>query len=198
VVAVIDRGIKAAGGEARLKKLRAATWKGKGTFQDGAIRGSFTLEATVQGLDQFRMDFAIEYNRVARNWLLLFNKARAWGQINQMVLAFPKEINHLIRADNYALRLAHLLYPLKDKACKLTSLGELQVDGIPAVGVKVRVEDILRTGCSLKWPFLKAPRGGLFWAPAGSRSRLTETPFPSGNHAVGRLDTGQTPKGAGL
>src|SRR5258707_12017180 len=60
--AVIDKAIKAAGGEEKLGNVGAATWKAKGkiTFNDNT--NDFNSQVTVQGLDHFRSEFEGEFN----------------------------------------------------------------------------------------------------------------------------------------
>jgi hypothetical protein len=135
---IIAKAIKAAGGEANLKKLGAASWKAKATAQEGGKKAKVTIEASVQGLDQFRMDLTMEVGGNTRSALLVFNKDKAWAKNSDrnQVEAAPKEILPVVQGVTYALRVAQLLYPLQDKACKLSSLGELMIGDKPAVGVK--------------------------------------------------------------
>jgi hypothetical protein len=55
--AILDKAMKALGGEDRLGKIKAATWKskGKGTL-DGQEEWELTAQTTVQGLDHFRSE----------------------------------------------------------------------------------------------------------------------------------------------
>src|SRR4051812_5104351 len=61
-LAVIDKAVKAAGGEERLAKVKAATWKGKGKYF--GVGGGVDLagEWAIQGADRFRADLQMEYN----------------------------------------------------------------------------------------------------------------------------------------
>jgi hypothetical protein len=138
VTAVIDRAIKAGGGEAKLKKIQAATWKAKGAVKEGGKQATITIEASVQGFDQFRMDLTMEENGNTHNALFVMNKDKAWAKESNRVKPAPKEVMTIIKAETYALRLAQLLYPLKDKACKLSSLGELKIGDNQTVGIKAK------------------------------------------------------------
>ena len=42
------------------------------------------------------------------------------------------------------------------------------------------MEDNWRTGCSSKWPNLRAPRGGLIWAPADNGDLHVQLGDPTG------------------
>src|SRR5262245_55565553 len=59
--AVLDKAVKALGGEEKLSKLKAVTWKARGTVSIGGTDNDFTLQATVQGLDHSRHEFEGEF-----------------------------------------------------------------------------------------------------------------------------------------
>jgi hypothetical protein len=136
VTAVINRAIKAVGGRAKLAKLQAATFKVKGKLKEGGKEIPFTLDASAQGLDQWRLELSAEENGRTFSFVLVFNKNKGWGKDANQVEALPKGVVPFLRGDTYALRLAQLLVPLKDKECKLSSLGELKIGNQPAVGIK--------------------------------------------------------------
>ena len=52
--AILDKAIKALGGEAKLSKIKAASWKAKGTVAIMGNDNEYTAQATMQGLDHFR------------------------------------------------------------------------------------------------------------------------------------------------
>ena len=52
--AVIDKAIKALGGEEKLKKADISTWKTKATLTLGGNENDITIHSTIQGLDHYR------------------------------------------------------------------------------------------------------------------------------------------------
>src|SRR4051812_23431010 len=60
VKAILDKAIKALGGEAKLNKIKAATSKGKGKINIGGTENEFSTQTTVQGLDHVRSEFQSE------------------------------------------------------------------------------------------------------------------------------------------
>jgi hypothetical protein len=123
--AIIDRAIKATGGEEVLAKIKAETWKEKGTFYgmgDGIpFEGSYSLQFP----NQFKM--AIENFAT-----FVVNGDKGWmndAEMNADQIADFK-------AQCYISWLATLV-PLKDPAFTLTALDEIKVADQPAVGVKV-------------------------------------------------------------
>src|SRR6266849_10600758 len=59
--AILDKAIKALGGEAKLSKIKAASWKAKGTITIMGNDNEYTAQATIQGLDHFRQEFEGEF-----------------------------------------------------------------------------------------------------------------------------------------
>jgi hypothetical protein len=55
---ILDKGIKALGGEEKLAKAEAITWKTKGTIKFNDNENEFTGFVTIKGLDHFRRESA--------------------------------------------------------------------------------------------------------------------------------------------
>src|SRR5262245_55514517 len=55
--AILDKAIKALGGEEKLSNAKALTWKGKGTISLMGNDNPFTSEVTAQGLDHYKQTF---------------------------------------------------------------------------------------------------------------------------------------------
>ena len=53
---ILDKGIKALGGEEKLAKAEAITWKTKGTIKFNDNENEFTGFVTIKGLDHFRRE----------------------------------------------------------------------------------------------------------------------------------------------
>src|SRR5205823_4959970 len=123
--AIIDRAIQATGGEAALTKNAAATWNETGTFYgmgDGLpYKGAYASQPPAK----FKM--AIE-----NVFTMIVNGDKGW--VNGMDMT-AEQLSEM-KENNYAGWVATLV-PLKDKAFKLTAIGESKVGDQPAVGVKV-------------------------------------------------------------
>src|SRR5215469_1062247 len=55
--AVVDKAIKAIGGEAKLGAAKGFTWKTKGKILFGDNENSYTAQTTISGLDRGRSEF---------------------------------------------------------------------------------------------------------------------------------------------
>jgi len=127
--AIVDKAIKASGGEENLKKHQTATWDQKGTYYGMGDGVAYTGMIAVQRPDKFRME-------VENVFTIVLNGEKGWRQFGGETQEMSKEEIERSQADNRAGWIASLA-PLKDKAFTLTSIGEAKVDKKPALGVKV-------------------------------------------------------------
>jgi hypothetical protein len=136
-VGLVNKAIKAVGSEAKLKKLKSATMTMKGNVSENGKELTVTMEISVQDLDKYRVDAMASGMGMMESGLLIFNGDKGWLKVQNKIEKAPEEMLSVVKADFHALRLAQMLVPLKDKAYKLSSLGEVKVSGKPAVGLKV-------------------------------------------------------------
>src|SRR6188508_2489878 len=59
---VLDKALKALGGEERLAKAGAITWKAKGKIRFGDNENDYTIQVTAQGVERIRSEFEGEFN----------------------------------------------------------------------------------------------------------------------------------------
>jgi hypothetical protein len=135
---IIDKAIKAHGGAEALDKFKAVTFKVKGTSYAVGDGVPYTGDFSIQGAEQMRMDLVITFMGQELKFVQVVNRNKGW-RINpgsDKTEALGKGQLEEQREQMYAGSLAHLS-PLRDKAFKLSALGEAQVAGRPAVGVRV-------------------------------------------------------------
>ncbi len=137
---LIDKGIKAAGGQEKLNKFKAGTCKIKGKVLEGQ-EGMFSIEAFLQGSDQVKVEGEVNVQGTSMKVTFVINGNQGWAKFNDNVEDAPEEaisgINDIIRAFRYV----YTLIPLKNKDLMLSPSGEIKVDGKAAVGVKVAGKD---------------------------------------------------------
>jgi hypothetical protein len=126
---IIDKAIKAAGGEEKLAKFKCYTWSAKGTYYGQGNESAYTATYAVQWPDKLRVD-------VKDVFILVLNGDKAWMKMGEEAaemdaeqLAEQKEVQH-------AYYLTSLL-PIKSGGYTLAPLGEVKIAERPAVGVKV-------------------------------------------------------------
>lgn len=134
--AVLDRAIKAVGGEAKVALLRSVTWKSKGTFEADGQQNPYSDDVAVQGFDRYRGSVQVELNGQTITGLLVTSGDQGWIHINGQTQDATKQVIAVRKDLFFALRLAQMLLPLKDKEYRLSHLGELPINGRPTVGIR--------------------------------------------------------------
>jgi hypothetical protein len=136
--AIVDKGIKALGGEEKLNKVSAYTVKAKGTMHFGDNENDVTTEVTYQGTDHVHREISTDQFQ----GVVVLNGDKGWRRFGD---------NGTMELDDAAIerekRNAYLqvipvkLVLVKGKDYKLDTAGEEKVDDKPAVGVKITTPD---------------------------------------------------------
>ena len=134
--AVLDKGIKALGGEDKLGKLKAYSMKSKGKVFIQGSPNEFTMEVTTQGLDHTHSRFEGEFNGQKIEVTSVIAGDKGWSTFGDAGELDADRVAHEKR-NLYLQVLPVTLSRLKDSAYKLEAAKEEQVDGKPAVGVKI-------------------------------------------------------------
>ncbi len=141
-LAVVEKAVKAAGGEAKLKEIKAATWKEKGKFHRGGVTADLEATYNLQMPGRYRAETVIDAGGQKFELTRVVDGDKAYNKTNDQVREIEKEMLGTFKADLY--RTAMMLNPmmLKDKDVKLTPLGESKVGDRAAVGVKAAPKDV--------------------------------------------------------
>jgi hypothetical protein len=146
--AILDKAIKALGGEEKLRALKAVTWKAKGTWTLGKSQGNFASQAgnfasqaTVQGLDHFRQEFDLEFANNKLNLVTVLNGDKGWRKFLGMATELGKDDIADEKRAVYIQMIPVTLLPLKGKEFKLKAAGEEKVNDKPAAGLLVTGPD---------------------------------------------------------
>jgi hypothetical protein len=133
---ILDKAIKATGGEEKLAKPKAVTWKGKGTFYGLGQPLEFTGEWFIQPPDKMKSQSEFEFGGVKALRTTIFHGDKGWIRMGETLEDMNEDQVVEAKADMYAGRVATLV-PLKSKDFTLAPLGEEKVNGQDAVGIKV-------------------------------------------------------------
>jgi len=139
--AILDKAIQALGGEEKLSKLRAFTWKTKGTVTFGGSDNEYTGQATAQGLDRFRSEFEVEFNGAKVKGATVINGKKGWRKFGDMGGPMDEAALANEKRAVYLQLVPGTLLPLKGKGFKVETAGEEKVGGKPASGLKVTGPD---------------------------------------------------------
>jgi hypothetical protein len=136
--AVLDNAIKALGGRDKLGKLPATTFNSQGYLQLGDLRLNSKSNWAIQWPDKYRYDGKLTIGDNTNGQVFVGNGKDVWGKA-EGVSTEPLKPDEawMAQQDARAVHLAHRLVPLMEKDYKLSPVGELKVEGRPAVGIKV-------------------------------------------------------------
>jgi hypothetical protein len=141
VTAVLDKAIKALGGEEQLSKIKAVSSKSKGKITIGGNDNEFTSQATVQGLDHLRQEFEGEFGGNKIKGVTVLAGDKGWRRFGDMGMELDKDALATEKRNVYLLMTPVTIVPLKGNGFRVASAGEEKVGDKPAVVVKVTAPD---------------------------------------------------------
>src|SRR5262245_26101751 len=136
--AIVDKAIKAHGLKDK-EKTAAYRGRSKGTVHVGGMDLEFTQDATADMNGKFKEVVDLEVAGQKVNITSVFNGKDGWIKANGMEVQVTEEIINEFKEQAHAMQLSQGLL-LKDKALKLSVIGEAKVNDKPAIGVKVEKE----------------------------------------------------------
>jgi hypothetical protein len=139
--AVIDKAIKAAGGEEKLAKARVLTWKTKGTITINGNDGQVTGHTTAEGLDRYRAEFEADINGNTVKGVTVLNGDKGWRKFGEETTELDADTIANEKRSMYLQVATALLVPLKGKGFKIESAADEKVGDKPASVVKATGPD---------------------------------------------------------
>jgi hypothetical protein len=135
--AVIEKGIKALGGEEKLTKAGTCSWKSKGTITLNGDDNEFTSVSTLQGLDHYRSDFEGKFGDNDVKGVTVLSGDKGWQKFNDNDREFDADavINEKHRINIQAIPTT--LVQLNGKGFKIESTTDEKIGDKPAAGIKV-------------------------------------------------------------
>ena len=136
--AILDRAVKALGGENKLAAAGGLTWKVSGSLEIEGMRIDLSGDWSAQGLDRYRWDAQASVMGRTENATVVAVGGKVWARDGRdRVMDAPKEIVPMLLANFRCFRLVQNPLLLRDKAFKLSPLGELKIGDRETVGLKV-------------------------------------------------------------
>jgi hypothetical protein len=135
--AIVEKAIKAHGGEENLSKYKAAHVKGKGTMTVMGMDVSFTVELYSQSPNKVRTDMVLEVMGNKFPVSQVYDGKKGWAKQADQVMELEGDQLQDMKDEAYGNYLESLVPLAKDKNLKLEAVPEIKVEGKPAVGVKV-------------------------------------------------------------
>ncbi len=139
--AILDRAIKAIGGEEVLGKAGVITWKAKGTITFGGNDNRYTSQTTAQGLDRSRVEFEGEFNGNSVKGVTVIDGDKAWRKFGEDTMELGDEGVAREKRSLYLQIVPVLLVPLRGDRFKVESAAEEKVGDKPASVLKATGPD---------------------------------------------------------
>jgi hypothetical protein len=133
---IIEKAVKAHGGQEKLDKLPGGTVKFKGTFYGTGEGIAVTGDVSAQGPDKQRVEMQIDAGGMKIPIIIVVAGDKGWTKFGNDAKEFDKDELAEAKEQAYAAWV-ETLAPLKDKQFKLATIGEIKVEKRPALGVKV-------------------------------------------------------------
>ena len=130
--AVIEKGISALGGDEQIERVKAWQTRGRGKIGAGGL--AFAQETTHQLPNRFKE--VVHLETLGYTVTTVWDGENGWVNANGDVKKLEDKVLAEVREALHMSQVLRLV-PLRDKAVTLSLLNEIQVDGRPAVGVKV-------------------------------------------------------------
>ncbi|MBA4066156.1 MAG: hypothetical protein C0501_21050 [Isosphaera sp.] len=138
--ALVEKAVKAHGGQDKLEKFAAVTTAFKGKFLAMGQAIDMAGEVVTQGADQVKVDVEVEAGGQKVRVVNVFNKDKGWMKLGDETKEMDKDEVAEAKEQAYAGWVA-TLDPLTGKAFTLATVGEAKVNDRPALGVKVSRKD---------------------------------------------------------
>jgi len=136
--AILDKAIKALGGEEKLKARATFRAQGKATITLNNNPIALSFDVLLHNLDQLRGDMQLEANNTPAAFV--FNRDKGWTKIGDNVVDADESIP-VMRGVIYSVRLCQTLLPATDREVKLAPFGEVKEDDRPVLGVTISRKD---------------------------------------------------------
>lgn len=138
---ILDSAIKALGGEEKLGKVKAASWKSSGTITFQGSDNQASSQFFVQGLDHFRQEFEGDFGGSIVKGVTVLAGDKGWRSFGGNHMAMDTKAIADVKRTAYLLLIPITIVPLKDKAFKVETIADATIGGKPALGVKVTGPD---------------------------------------------------------
>ena len=139
--AILDKAIKAMGGEEKLSKVKIFSVKSKGTLTIMGNDNDFTTSAIHEGLDRLRSEFNGKFGDNDFKAVAVVNGDKGWSKFADMDMEMDEKRLKDEKRRNYLNVVSTLIIFAKSKGFKIDTAGEEKVGDKPAAVLKVTGPD---------------------------------------------------------
>lgn len=140
---VLDKAIKALGGEEKLSKLdtKAYTWKNKGKLTIEGNESEFETATTIEGDDHARSTFEGDFNGNKFTAVSILNGDKGWREFGGQTMDMDDDAVKNEKRTLYLMKAPALVVPLKSKKYKVETAPDETHNGKSAAVLKVTGPD---------------------------------------------------------
>jgi len=139
--ATLDKAIKAVGGDEKLGKAEAISWKAKGKITFGENENPFTTETVIQGLDRHHGEFEGEFNDNPIKGITVLDGKKGWRKFGENLMELDDDGIANEKRTLYLRVVPMTLVALKGKGFKIESAKGEDVGGKPTDAIKATGPD---------------------------------------------------------
>jgi hypothetical protein len=139
--AVLDKAIKAMGGEKKLAEAKTVNWKGKGKIFIEGNENDFTSETTIQGLDHLRGGFEGNFGGNEIKAVTVVAGDKGWRSFAGMKMEMDADALANEKRMIYLQLTSVTILPLRQKEFKVEIGATVKVGGREAQTLKVTGPD---------------------------------------------------------
>ncbi|WP_165233434.1 hypothetical protein [Aquisphaera insulae] len=134
---VLDKAIKALGGEEKLSKAHTIFVKGKGKLILEGNESDISTEATAEGYDHYCSKFEGDFGGNHVEGRSVLNDKKGWRKFGENVMDMDDDAVKNEKRTIYLMLVPTTILPLKSKEFKVESAPDETVDGKAAAALKV-------------------------------------------------------------
>jgi hypothetical protein len=134
-IATIDKAIKALGGEEKLAKVEAFTWKSKGNFIINGSDNDFSGQVTIQGFDRYRSEFEGKFNGETLKGVTVLKGDKGWRKYGDQLIEMDDKQVASEKRSIYLMVIPTTLVALKSKKFEIGAASEEKVGDKQAIAV---------------------------------------------------------------
>ncbi len=138
---ILDKAIQALGGQEKLGKAQAFSWKTKGKLTIEGNENDIKTEATVQGIDHYHSVFEGEFNGNPIKGTAILNGDKGWRKFGDQTMDMDADAVKNEKRNVYLMIIPATIVPLKSKDFKVETAADQTVNGKSAAGLKATGPD---------------------------------------------------------
>ena len=139
--AILDKAIKALGGEEALGKFKASSMKGKGTINVMGNDNPFSVVVTMKGLDHSRQEIEAEFGGMKIKFMSILAGNKGWRSFAGMTMELEGDALNEAKRAQYLQLMTMNPTVLKGKGFKVATAPSEKVGDKTALGLKITGPD---------------------------------------------------------